>query len=367
MRESTHGSTIVPRRRLPWLPALFVLTALLPAAIAYAQPSAPPVAPGTVSLDVTCSPDTFQPDTWVVVVCDTRLTNNGNEAIGAGGVNVGSESGPVPEYYWVSLVRDGRYEPVASASLGFDTQPLQPGETFEFTLTALMRMSEGTWRGTDALFVGEEEVVRVPLKLVADSDAATLPENLRVTTTLTNGEPDELTPLPSAIYETVIENRGPTPVTALTLTERIDNVNLINVDPAPSSIFREDELSLVSWILPSFDIDSLAPGESLLVRTEYGPIDASGCSGVSTGLVLEANVGGTIERYGLRPSSAALLGDCSFEEGTSGGRGGPIGFGRGGEGPGEATFDVVWTAAFLAVGGATLFALATLARRRGRW
>ncbi len=364
MTNTTRILTSRRLRRLPWLLAAFVLTALLPAAVSHAQAPQPPVAPGTVSLDVTCSPDMFQPNTWVVLVCTTRVTNNGENAVPSGTLNVGSESGPIPEYYWVSNVRNGQYVPVSTGDLVFDTKPLQPGETFEFTLTGLDRMSEGTWRGNDTLIIGGEEVVRIPLKLVGYGNATTPAEHLDVTTTLVNGGPDEMTPLPSAIYETEISNRGSNPVTALTVTERIDDLNL--VDAAPGSSSRNNDVNLVSWDLASFGKDSLAPGESLVLRTTYGPVDTSVCIGVSAALVVEAHFGGTTERYGLRPSDSALLGDCSFEEGIPGGRGGPTAFGQGGEGPAEATFDFIWTAAFLAAAGAGLVAAAFVARRRLR-
>ena len=94
---------------------------------------------------------------------------------------------------------------------------------------------------------------------------------------------------------------------------------------------------------------------------------------MSSGVVVEANVGGKAERYGLRPGDAALLGDCGIGEGMPGGRGGPMtgapatGFGSGGEGPAAAEGDVVWAVALvLASGGLVLVTAARLMRSRSR-
>jgi len=348
-------------------PGLFVSLALasllLPTAVAHAQAPTPPVSPGSVSLDVTCSPDMFRPDTWTVLTCTTRVTNMGENGIPSGTLSVMSDSGPIPEYYWVSNVHDGKYVPVGPFDLSFDVGPLQPGETFEFTLTGLDRMTEGTWNGSDSLMIGDEEVTRIPLKLVAYGNATVPLDHLDVSTTLANESPDGVTPLSSAEYETVIENRGQTPVTSLTMTERADDLDLVDVDPKPSS--RNDDVRLMTWDLASFGKESLAQGETVVLHTTYRPADASVCTGGNTDLVVEADVGGTTERYGARPDSAPL-GDCSFEEGVPGGRGGPVGFGQGGEGPAEATFDFIWAAALLATAGAALVAVALVARRRLR-
>jgi hypothetical protein len=272
-----------------------------------------------------------------------------------------SDSGPIPEYYWVSNVHDGKYVPVGPFDLSFDVDPLQPGETFEFTLTGLDRMSEGTWNGTDRLMVGEQEIKNVPLKLVAYGNATVPLDHLDVTTTLTNESPDGMSPLAEAKYETVIENRSQASVSDLTITERIDDVSLASAEPPTSHPVDKVD----TWNLASFGKESLAPGESIVLHTSYRPLDPSGCGSVNASLVVEANVGGTTERYGVRPDSPPL-GDCSFEEGVPGGRGGPVGFGQGGEGPAEATFDFIWAAAFLATAGVGLVTAALVARRRLR-
>ncbi|MBE3111127.1 MAG: hypothetical protein IMZ46_11565, partial [Acidobacteria bacterium] len=129
--------------------------------------------------------------------------------------------------------------------------------------------------------------------------------------------------------------------------------------------------SLYTWDLASFGRESLPPGESLVLRMSYAPAADYDCASVDTGTIVEATVDGKTERYGVRPDEQPQLGECRSiddEEGSfvPGGRGGPVGFGRGGEGPGDSTFDLTWAAMCLAAGGAALVALATLVRRKVR-
>ncbi len=342
-------------RRARCLLVALVLAALLPSAAVHAQTPPPPIGP--VSIDVTCSPDMFRPDTWIVLTCTTRVTNMGENGIPSGTLSVMSDSGPVPEYYWVSNVHDGKYVPVGAFDLSFNVDPLQPGETYEFTLTGLDRMSEGTWNGTDSFQVGGQEMKSIPLKLVAYDNATVPLDHLDVTMTPTND--DGVSPVSEAMYETVIENRGQASVSDLTITERIDDVSLASAGPAASHPLE----GVNTWNLASFGKESLAPGESVVLHTSYKPLDPSACGSVDASLVVEANVGGTVERYGLRPDSPAL-GNCDSPE--TGGGGGPISLGQGGEGPAERTFDFIWAAALLATAGVGLVGLALVARRRLR-
>jgi hypothetical protein len=177
-----------------------------------------------------------------------------------------------------------------------------------------------------------------------------------------------------AVYETKVTNQGPTTITALTITDRTEDVDLVEAEPAPAG--RNDAVHLATWDLASFGRDSLAPGESLVLRMTYGPGD-SGCSSAISGVVAEADVGGTVERFGTRPEEEVLLGDCDYSNNGDSddyassippatGRDIPMAFGRGGEGPSDSAFDVLWAATCLVAGGTTLVGLATLARRRVR-
>ncbi len=366
MKNTTRSLRSRLSRRLRCvLVALVLAAALLPSAVARAQPSTPstpPVAPGSVALDITCSPDTFRPNEWVVIECVTHIKNNGENAMPEGSVDVGSDSGVIPEYFWVSYFHSGRYWPVGTSDLSFAVPGLQPGETLESKVTELSMMAEGTWGGSATLDIDGRSVATVALQQTASSNADALPDNLSITQTLSSVSAHGAG-APTETYETKITNRGSSPITNVKITEHSDNAALLQTDPAPSE--RDDDLGLVSWDLTSFGGGSLIPGESLLLHATYGPLVDDSCTSMSAGIVVEADVGGTTERYGVRPDSAPL-GNCSFEEGVPGGKGGPIAFGQGGDGPIEATFDFIWAAAFLAAVGAGLVGLALVARKRIR-
>ncbi|MGD0114508.1 MAG: hypothetical protein ABSC13_00690 [Dehalococcoidia bacterium] len=359
MKNATRSlRSRLPRRLRCVLVALVLAALLLPSAVARAQ--TPPVAPGSVALDITCSPDTFRPNEWVVIECVTHIKNNGENAMPEGSVDVGSDSGVIPEYFWVSYSHSGRYWPVGTSDLSFAVPGLQPGGTFESKVTELSRMAEGTWQGSATLDIDGQSVATVALQQTASTDADALPDNLSITQTFSNMSADG-TSGPTVTYETRITNRTSTPITNVKITERVDNAALLQTDPKPSD--QNADSGLVSWDMTSFGGGLLIHGESLLLHTTYGPRADDSCASMSAGIVVEADVGGTTERYGVRPAPAPL-GNCSFEEGVPGGRGGPVAFGQGGEGPAEATFDFIWAAAFLAAAGAGLVGLALVARRR---
>lgn len=367
--------------------ALLALATLPPATVAQAQQPA-----SDVSMEVTCTPEAYPPNEWVIIQCFTRITNNGDKAIPAGEVDVISSNPLIiaPEYHWISYFHDGRYWPISDGTLTFPTDEIPPGQTFESTVTELSRMSEGTWRGSANFNVDDNELASVDLRQTASSDVPALPNDIEATTQLANGQafnPDVApAPLPTAIYETRIVNKGSAAVTELTLSQRYDYAELVKVEPRPTSATHEEDYNLLSWDLSAFGLESLGPGESLLVRTEFGPVSPSDCGSVSESVIVEAKSGDSTQHYGARPENGdVLLGECNFDDnsGVPGGRGGPEGtlddsamlppatgpFGiaslaSGGEGAEEKTFDAVWTAAFLATAGAGLVGAALVARRR---
>jgi hypothetical protein len=364
--------------------ALLGLAALLPAAIAQAQQP-----PSRASMEITCTPDPVPAGEWVIIQCFTRITNHDEKPIPAGEVNVATASmeTAVPAYHWISYFHGGRYWPISDGTLTFPTDVIPPGGTFESTVTELSQMSEGTWRGTATFTVDDSEIASVDLQQTASGDAPALPDDIEVTTRLVNGRADAWLPLPTGVYETKVLNKGSTAVTELTVSQRYDYAELVKAEPRPTSATHEEDYNLLSWDLSAFGLDSLAPGESLLVRTEFGPVDGEECGSVSESVVVEAKSGDSTQRYGASPEDAVLLGECNFDDnsGVPGGQGGPDGtfgdpamlppaagpFGvvslaSGGEGAEEKGFDAVWTAAFLATAGAGLVGAALVARRRLR-
>ncbi len=388
------GGLALPRRAgrhgLPLLVAL-VMASLLPSAGAHAQPMpigrqapTPPAPPSTVSLGVTCSPDIFPPDQWVVVECATQLTNRGENPVSDVGVNIGAQDGwsddPLPNYYWISHIRDGRMMPISGQTLGFDSDDvLQPGQTIESRLTVLLRMREGTWHGQDTLSVDGQQVLAVPVQFTASADAPTLPDNFLIIQTFSNVSAPGVR-VPTVTYETKITNQGSSPVTNLKITEHADNATLLCTNPAPSE--RNDDLGLVSWDLTSFGAGSLIPGESLILHSTYGPFEEDSCIGMSAGTVVEADVDGTTERYGVGPNEFPLVGKCPDftrrpamsdsdlwvlrHDGALLDPVAPAGIVSAGDGPAGRTFDFIWVAFCFAAAGAGLVAAALVARRRLR-
>ena len=328
---------------------------------------APTLAPGALAFEHTCSPDTFRPDEWVVIECVARSTNQSQDSLSDINWSVGGiYDGSIPDYFFVWSERDGEFQRVGTGGLIFGGYDLRPGQTVETRTVLLLRMSEGTFETGLDLWAGESEVLRKSIRFVAGTDAEAPPTQLVVTEgpayEMGSGEA-----VLAATYETKIMNKGSSPVTELRVASRYtEGVVLVDAKPAPAS--RNDEGQIASWDLMAFGKDSLAPGESLVLRTTYGPASDFGCGWVSSGVVVEATVDGVERRYGARAEEEAFVGECNYEgvPGGQGGGGGPVAFGRGGEGPAAAEGDVLWAAFVLAGGGVALVGAAMALLRRSR-
>lgn len=360
------------RRHAFWLLAAAQLMAVLCLGV----PAASAQTPSAATLEVTCTPNTFQPDVWVVVECVTVITNTSQTDMPRGQLNILSVNGPVPLYFFISLLVDGDNAPIGSGQLGFDVPPLAPGASSTSHLVVLLKMTQGTWHGRDSVMAGSEEVGTLDLQLTADPHATAPSQDLLVTKKLVQGPPSNETQPQIDVYETKVTNQSSSTITNLTLTERPDYYGSAESDPSPAT--HDAALGLVTWDLASFGKDSLAPGESLVLRQTYPLSEESGCLPGSSAAIVEATVAGNLERVGARADEeysgqCLLIGhsDSGLGEGMpvppqTGAGDMPIGFGRGGEGPSDSTFDLLWAATFLAAGGTTLIGLATLARRRVR-
>jgi len=357
------------RRRLilGLVAALFALTALGGAPRAAAGPAAVSAEESGLTLERACTPDTFRPDEWVVMECNQRLTNNGESTLTDITLSIGGTyNGSIPGYFFVWSERDGEFQPVGTGALTFEGRDLEPGQTSVSTLVVLLRMSEGTFESEMSVLVSGEVALTRPFRFVAVAGAAEPPTDLLVTERLAEGAGSGEAQ-PTAVYETTITNQGSSPVTELIVTNRYtDEAVLVDAQPAPAS--RNDGVVLASWDLASFGKEALAPGESLVLRTTYGPGEGVECGYVIAGVVVEATVDGQERRYGARAEEGATLGECDYEEmpGGQGGGGGPVAFGRGGEGPAAAEGDVLWAAFVLAGSGVALVAAAMALRRRSR-
>jgi len=331
--------------------------------------------PGLV-FEHACTPDTFRPDEWVVIECVGRSTNEGPDTLTDISWSVGGTyNGSLPTYLFVWSQRSGEYVPLGTGALTYGGYDLGPGQTAETRTVLLLRMSEGTFETELDLSVAGREVLTKTIQFVARAEAAEPPRDLLVTKELVGGPAGEEA-MPTATYETKITNEGSTAVTQLTLTDRYgEYLALVSADPTPVS--EKAAFELASWDLASFGKESLAPGESLVLRTTYGPAQGSDCGYVTSGVVVEATVDGQERRYGARAEEEATVGECDFEwmpdgqgEGeyipVGGGGGGTMVPPSGGEGPAGREVDVLWAVAVLAAGGASLVGAALALRRRAR-
>jgi hypothetical protein len=364
MRHSLTTSAPRPRWYVLWLLALAALPFLLPVTTTRVSAQTPPA-----TIQVTCSPDTFRPDVWVVVECVTVITNTSQTDIPRGQLNILSVNGPVPLYFFISLLVDGDDVPIGSGQLGFGVPPLAPGASSTSHLIVLLKMTQGTWSGRDSVMAGDEEVGTLDLRLTADPHATAPSQDLLVTKKLVQGPPSNETQPQIDVYETKVTNQSPSTITDLTLTERPDYYRSAQSDPSPAT--QDAAFGLVTWDLASFGKDSLAPGESLVLRRTYPLSEESGCLPSSSSAVVEATVAGNFERVGAR-ADEEFSGQCLIT-GNSGvilpqtGPGDmPIGFGRGGEGPTDSSLDLLWAATLLTAAGSALVVLAAFARRRAR-
>jgi len=361
-RESAWGGGLSRRRRwCAWLVAVVVAPVLL---MVRDMPAAAEEL--GLTFEHKCTPDTFRPGEWVVVECVARSANEGRDTLTDISWSVGGTySGTLPDYFFVWSKRDGEPQPANTGGLMFGGYDLRPGQTAETRTVLLLRMSEGTFETElDLTAQGWEVLVLTkPIRFVARAEAADPPGDLLVTKELVGGPAGEEA-MPTATYETRITNQGSSPITELRVTDRY-SYSMVRVDVQPAPASRTDELQIASWDLASFEKESLAPGESLVLRTTYGPDEMIDCEYATTGVVVEATVDGQERRYGARAEEGAELGECDYGgmHGGRGGGGGPVAFGRGGEGPSSSGGDARWAAAFLAAGGATLMGAASRERR----
>jgi hypothetical protein len=329
-----------------WLAAIVVAPTLLMAAPwAAAVPTPEPAAQAALAtLEISCTPSTFRIGEWVTVECVTHVVNRGDRQLSNVSVSGGSPRGDPPDTYEMWGTRDGQLSPLEpDAPIFRDYGVLQAGQSTESHNVMLLRMSGRTFESEFNLVVGEQTLSKATVRFLATAEAQAPPTDLAVTEELASGGRQAVT------HETKITNRGSRTVDSLTLTERFSSTILQSAYPPPES--KEDALELATWSLASFGKEALAPGESLVLRTTYGPKGGSVCRYVGGGAVVEATFGTERERYGAR--FAGYSGFCVRDVGS-------------GEGPAAAEGGVVWVAFVLAGGGVALMGAALALRRRAR-
>jgi hypothetical protein len=343
-------------------------------------------AESSLSVELTCTPETFRPEEWVVFECVSHLTNNSDTPMSDIRAVIVKAQGVIPSYFRVLYTVDGEARPQDPTDTSFGGEKaLLLGQTVEVRVITLLYMSsEGDYEGEMEFTVGGQLVKTILIRYAARADAPEPPSDLLVTRELV-GEPTAGEIVATATYETTITNQGSSEVTELTLTDRYgESLALVSGDPAPAG--ENTAVQLATWDLASLGKESLAPGESLVVRTTYGLAEGyAGCVSVDTGVMVEATVDGREQCYGARPTSYAEVGDCESappepplppEDGGGYERqprtvpitGPPAvppatGFGRV-DGPLVPDGDMRWAAAGLAAAGVVLVGTAVGMRRR---
>ena len=328
------------RRRLilGLVAALFALTALGGAPRAAAGPAAVSAEELGLTFEDVCTPDTFRPNEWVVIVCDIRLANEGHDPLSRISVRIGSSKGVTPDYFWMWYTINGDFVSVEGSALSFGRAIgiLEPGEVSIARLVGLVRMpEEGTTDLYEMVSVGRQDVLPFAMRLTATATAAAPSGGLLVTKRLASQQTDSYG-MASATYVTTVTNQGSGPIRELKVTDRYsDPVVLMAAEPAP--VGEKAAFELAFWDLASFGKDSLAPGESLVLKTTYGHVSDDGCGSAAGGVMVEATVGGQKQFYGVRPDPGewAEVGDCQGENRPGGGDDGtgvPDGQGEGAAG-----------------------------------
>jgi len=307
-----------------------------------------------------CNP-TFRPDVWVPVDCMISITNNGGSVLSFGGATVSSYEGTTPEFLTVWSKGDGQFQPVTSNTISWPALQVAPGKTAQAEALTLVRMHEGRFRFNLEMSANGQPLASQPLQYTATPGAADPPTDLLVTKTLVENPAE----CETVTFETRVTNQGSSDVTALTLTDRLDGAVLVAASPSPAAQYPD--AGLINWDLASLGKQSLAPGETLALRTTYGVAQSWQCAQAGGVVVAEATIDGQQRLYGTRPA-VKLVGNCPPIPKCSGGE--TVEPPDTGEGAGrrEADLSRAMTALVTALalsGGALLLAAGVWGARRG--
>ena len=291
------------------------------------------------------------------VDCTISVTNNGDSVLSFGGATVGSYEGTTPEFFTVWSKGDGQFQPVTGNTISWPAVQVAPGATAQVEALALVLMHQGTFRFNLDMSADGQPLAPQPLQYTATPGATDPPTELLVTKTLVENPAE----CETVTFETRVTNQGSAVVTALTLTDRLDGAVLVAASPSPAAQYAD--AGLITWDLASLGKQSLAPGESLALRTTYGVAQSWQCAQAGGGVVAEATIGGEQRLYGTRPA-VKLVGNCPPIPKCGGG--GTVEPPDTGEGTGRHNSDLLTAMAALAttVGTLLLAAGAWGARRR---
>ncbi len=265
----------------------------------------------------------------------------------------------------------GQPLPIEPTGLSFGVKggALQPGQSADVRLVTLLKMPrEGAYDGEWVTRVDGEVVPTTPLHYEALADAVEPPTDLRVSQT---GYREDT----RAVFETTIINDSQSAVAQLSVMEHYGpTADVVSTAPGAELVASAN---LLNADLTSLGKDSLAPGETLTLRTVYESQDPRGY--VQSGVLVEAIVDGRVQLYGSSAGSVCVACGGGEEDVTpqAGGGGGDSGSEAvppssgdldsvaapaTGEGPSSTSIPVAAHAA-LAVTGVAVIGMAQLVRR----
>jgi alpha-tubulin suppressor-like RCC1 family protein len=310
----------------------------------YGQSTPTPTPSLSLAFSAGCNP-TFRPDVWVPVDCTISITNKGSSILSLGGTTVGSFEGTTPEFFTVWSKGDGRFQPVTSNMITWPAVQIAPGATALVEALTLVLMHEGTFRFNLEMSADGQPLAPQTLQYTATPRAVDPPTDLLATKTLVENPAE----CETVTFETRVTNQGSSIITALTLTDRLDGAVLVSASPSPAAQYAD--AGLINWDLASLGKQSLAPGETLALRTTYGVAQSWQCAQAGGGVVAVATINGQQRLYGTRPA-VKLVGNCPPIPKCGGG--GTVEPPETGEGNARHNSDLSTEMAALAIAGGTL-------------
>jgi len=258
-----------------------------------------------LKIEKTCGPEVFRPNEWTVNQCLIRVTNTGDTPISDITTGYANASGVIPSHYFILYEVDGQPRPIEPTGLSFGPNgTLQPGQSADVRLVTLLKMPrEGVYDGEWPTKVDGEIVPdSTPLHYEGKADTAAPPKDLKVSQIGFRKDT-------RAVFETTITNNSTAAVTELSGMEHYGrSAKLVAAEFGSSEV---PTANLVKWDLASLGKQSLAPGESLTLRTIYELAeDSPGYA--QSGVLVEATVDGEQQLYGSSGGSVCLA--CGQDE-----------------------------------------------------
>ncbi len=329
--------------------------------------AAQPAPPADLPFTYTCTPDSFRPGIWVPVECDFEITNNGPAPVEGVEPFMSAFAGEVvPRTFAISETANGQLISLDEVPAQYG-QTLQPGETLRLVdLSLWLFDGEGDGNASWIVNAGGKRIAAGQFPYHASADASQ-PQDLEVTRNVMGNEDTKLW------YRTTVTNRGSSAISDLRLTERYSGTgDFQTFVPPPTN--EQADFGLATLDLSAFGKSSLAPGESASVETWYiPPLHDDGCPFVDAGMLVEATVSGSVERYGARTQVNPLaIQPCNppADDSTAGtdGRGGSpaASLTTAGQGPSSSRSGPLFAAEALAATSAIVLSAAATIRLIGR-